>query len=182
MADSLQDQLRALGLAKERAKGGSKKAPRKHSQKNRGHSSRATPTPSSGEMPLGKAWAIRDREEKKSAEQKRARKREEDRKRREINKAIKEIIKGKRLNKDDAEVARNFMYRTRIRKVYVTKEQHRALGEGELGLVYLSGGYHILEKEYVEAVRKIAADHVVDLEDGADESEEEFPVPDDLVW
>lgn len=181
MADSLQDQLRALGLAKERAKGGSKKAPRKHS-KNRSQSSKAAATPSPGEMPLGKAWAMREREEKKTIEQKRARKQEEDRKRREINKAIKEIIKGKRLNRDDAEVARNFMYRSRIRKVYVTPEQHRALGEGELGLVYLSGGYHVLEKEHVEAVRKIAADHVVDLEDGADESEEEFPVPDDLVW
>jgi len=172
MADSLQDQLRALGLAKERAR----------KQKNRGQSRKPTLTPSSGEMSLGKAWAIRDQEEKKTVEQKRARKQEEDRKRREINKAIKEIIKGKRLNKDDAEVARNFMYRTRIRKVYVTADQHRALGEGELGLVYLSGGYHVLDKEHVEAVRKIAADHVVDLGDGADESEEEFPVPDDLVW
>ena len=181
MADSLQDQLRALGLAKKQAKGGSKKGPRKHS-KNRGQSSSATLTPSSAEMPLGKAWAIRDREEKKTVEQKRARKQEEDRKRREINKAIREIVKGKRLNKDDAEVARNFMYRSRIRKVYLTPEQHRALGAGELGLVYLSGGYHVLDKEHVDAVRKIAADHVVDLDDGADETEEEFPVPDDLVW
>ncbi len=73
------------------------------------------------------------------------------------------------------------MFRERIRKVYVTPEQHKALGEGRLGLVYLSGGYHVLDGDHVEAVRKIAADHVVDL--GGDEPEdEEFPVPDDLVW
>ncbi|MEE4219236.1 MAG: DUF2058 family protein [Xanthomonadales bacterium] len=190
MADSLQDQLRALGLAKERAKGGNKKAPRKHGKsRGQGHSATARPSgrnpaerDGSAEMPLGKAWAIREREEKKTIEQKRARKQEEDRKRREINKAIKEIIKGKRLNKDDAEVARNFMYRSRIRKVYVTAEQNRALAEGDLGLVYLSGGYHLLDKELTEAVRKIAADHVVELDSGSSEEEEDFPVPDDLVW
>ena len=119
--------------------------------------------------------------EKKTADQARARKIAEDRRRREINKAIREIVKPNRLNREDAEVARNFLYRERIRKVYVTPEQHQALGQGSLGLVYLSGGYHVLESEHVEAVRKIAADHVVDL--GGDEPEdEEFPVPDDLTW
>ncbi len=132
-------------------------------------------------MALGKAWALREREEKQGAERARARKREEDRKRREINKAIRAIVQPNRLNREDAEVARNFMFRERIRKVYVTPEQHKALGEGRLGLVYLSGGYHVLDGDHVEAVRKIAADHVVDL--GGDEPEdEEFPVPDDLVW
>lgn len=190
MADSLQDQLRALGLAKKQAKAGRKKVPRKPAARNqnRGQSSPATQTPpvvakdGGSEMNLGKAWAMRDREEKKTVEDARARKREEDRKRREINRAIREIVKGKRQNKDDAEVARNFMYRNRIRKVYVTAEQKRALAEGGLGLVYLSGGYHLLEKEHTEAVRKIAADHVVDLEIGSSPDEEEFPVPDDLNW
>ena len=36
-----------------------------------------------------------------------------------------------------------------------------ALGSGFA--VNLSGGYHLLAAEHVEAVRKIAADHVVDL-------------------
>lgn len=179
MADSLQDQLLALGLAKDR------KSARKHKpRKNRGQSRSATPTQvdkNRGEMSLDKAWALREKEEKRSAAQRRARKIEEDRKRREINKAIKAIVESHRLNRADAEVARNFLYRERIRKVYVTPDQNKALASGELGLVYLSGGYHLLPAERVEAVRKIAADHVVDL--GGDEPEdEEFPVPDDLVW
>ena len=176
MADSLQDQLRALGLAKDRGKKkkrnpGSRRQPRRKG---------AAPA-KDGELSLGKAWALREQQEKKTADQARARKIAEDRRRREINKAIRESVKPNRLNREDAEVARNFLYRERIRKVYVTPEQHQALGRGELGLVYLSGGYHVLESEHVEAVRKIAADHVVDL--GGDEPEdEEFPVPDDLTW
>jgi uncharacterized protein YaiL (DUF2058 family) len=176
MADSLQDQLLALGLAKDK--------PRKRSKKKTARKPGGRPPQArraSGELSLDKAWALREKEEKRSADQRRARKIEEDRKRREINKAIKAIVEPHRTNRADAEVARNFLYRERIRKVYVTPEQNKALAGGELGLVYLSGGYHLLAAEHVEAVRKIAADHVVDL--GGDEpEEEEFPVPDDLVW
>ena len=133
------------------------------------------------ELSLNEAWALRAREEKRSAAEARARKQEEDRKRREINKAIRAVVKPNRLNRDDADVARNFMFRGRIRKVYVTPEQHQSLGAGDLGLVYLSGGYHVLSPEHVEAVRKIDPGHVIDL--GGDEPEdEEFPVPDDLLW
>ena len=73
------------------------------------------------------------------------------------------------------------MYRERIRKIYVTAEQNQALSSGELGLAYLSGGYHVLDREILEQVRAIAADHVVDFE-AASEDEEDFPVPDDLQW
>lgn len=179
MADSLQDQLRALGLAKDR-KPGKKKANRKGAG-----ARKPGPKPANkagGEMSLGKAWALRERDEKQTAEQKRARKIEEDRKRREINKAIRKIVEPGRLNREDAEVARNFMFRGRIRKIYVTPEQNAALASGEMGLVYLSGGYHVLSAEHTAAVCEIADDHVVDLSGGDDTAEEEFPVPDDLSW
>lgn len=181
MGDSLQDQLKALGLAKDRPKPERrKKGPGK--KRGKARADRTKPAAEAdGELSLGKAWALREQQEKKTAEQARAKKIEEDRKRREINKAIRAIVEPNRLNREDADVARNFLFRERIRKVYVTPEQHKALGQGELGLVYLSGGYHVLAAEHVEAVRKIAADHVVDL--GGDEPEdEEHPVPDDLVW
>ena len=177
MADSLQDQLRALGLAKDRKPARKKKPPRKPAA-----GKKPAPAKDGGEMPLGKAWALRDKEEKNSKEKARARKMEEDRKRREINKAIRKIVEPNRLNREDAEVARNFMFRGRIRKVYVTPEQQTALGEGEMGLVYLSGGYHLMAAEHIEAIRKIADDHIVDLGGDSNEAEEEFPVPDDLNW
>lgn len=176
MSDSLQDQLRALGLAKKpqerkKSRRTGKPAPKKQSMTR----------PVGGEMSLGQAYALREKEEQKSADTVRRRKQAEDRKRRETNKKIRQIVNDKRLNVDGAEVARNFMYRERIRKIYVTAEQNQALSKGELGLAYLSGGYHLLDRESLEQVRTIAADHVVDFEDGS-EDEEEFPVPDDLNW
>lgn len=176
MSDSLQDQLRALGLAK---KSQQREKPRRKGKPPAGRPKAGQSA--TGEMPLGKAYALREKEEQQNADKARRRKQAEDRKRREINGKIREIVKDKRLNVDGAEVARNFMYRERIRKIYVTPEQNQALSAGELGLAYLSGGYHVLDRETLQQVRAIAADHVVDFDD-APEDEEEFPVPDDLRW
>ena len=176
MADSLQDQLRSLGLAKNKAK----KRPGKNTAKPR----RPSASPGGGkggEVSLDQAYALRRREEQKQADRARKKKQAEDRQRREINRAIKAIVGAHRKNSEKADIARNFMFRNRIRKVYVTREQQGALGEGALGIVYLSGGYHLLEAEHLEAVRIISAEHVVDLPDDA-EDEDDHPVPDDLVW
>lgn len=179
MAGSLQDQLKALGLAKDKpaktpdaAKkpaGPRKKPDSKHQQKPQ-------------EMSLEKAFALRKQDEKRKAEQAKKRKQEEDRQRKLLNTAIREIVKAHRLNRDDAEVARNFMFRGRIRKVHVTPDQLKALNAGELGIAYLSGGYHLLGAEHVDAIRQLSAAHVPDLNTGAEDDDEEFPVPDDLIW
>jgi uncharacterized protein YaiL (DUF2058 family) len=179
MAQSLQDQLRALGLAKQEQER-RERPQRKRQGKPAGKAGKPGPAGPGGEMPLEKAYAMRERAEQRAADQARKRKQAEDRRRREINQRIRDIVEAKRLNDPNAEVARNFMFRGRIRKLYVTPEQHRALGAGELGLVYLTGGYHVLDAEALEAVRAIDAEHVVDL--GGGDDEEDVPVPDDLVW
>lgn len=179
MGDSLQDQLRALGL------GGEPPDPRKDRKKAgkaaRKQPAQATPSHSAGEPSLDQAWALREQEEQRRAQQARSRKLEEDRRRREINERVRVIVAAQRLNRDDAELARNFLFRGRIRKLYVTPEQQRALNAGELGIVYLAGSYHLLAAEHLDVVRAISAEHVVEHQGGA-EDEEEFPVPDDLDW
>lgn len=192
MADSLQDQLRALGLAKtgKAERGSRKQGPGKSSGKEvkqGGKSGRQRPPTdrsalrADGELPLEQAWALRELEEQRQAQQARDRKRAEERRRREINDSIRAIVEAHRLNRDDAEIARNFMFRGRIRKLYVTPGQQQALCEGRLGIVYLAGGYHLLDAEQLDAVRRIDPGHVVDL-GAASGDEEQFPVPDDLLW
>ncbi len=61
MADSLQDQLKALGLAKE------KKPERKKPAKRKARAGKPRAQKDGGEMALGKAWALREREEKQGA-------------------------------------------------------------------------------------------------------------------
>lgn len=182
MAGSLQDQLRALGLAnkQQREHGARKDAGKggKASRQGPGHK----PGPrSDGELSLDQAYALREREEQRQAQQARDRKRAEERRRREINDSIRAIIDAHSLNRDEAEIARNFMFRGRIRKLYVTPDQQLGLNADEIGIVYLSGGYHLLPREQFDAVRAISADHVVEPQ-ASGAGEEEFPVPDDLVW
>lgn len=188
MGSSLQDQLRALGLAGKPAQ--QQTGQRARERKSRRESVEVARQQHPGDKPadhrsaelsLEQAWALREQEEQRKAQEARSRKLEEDRRRREINARVRAIVESGRLNRDDAEVTRNFLFRGRIRKLYVTREQQRALSADELGIVYLAGSYHLLAREHMDAVRAISAGHVVELQHGA-ESEEGFPVPDDLNW
>lgn len=183
MADSLQEQLRALGLARDKPEQERKKRPQESpggGQKRKGHRPRKAGG-AAGEPSLDRAWALREQQEKDEADAVRRRKLAEDRRRHEINQSIRQIVDAHRLNREDAELARNFLFRGRIRKIYVTPDQQVALTSGELGIVYLTGGYHLLAPEHLEAVRAIDSGHLVELDTGAPD-EEEFPVPDDLAW
>ena len=178
MADSLQDQLRALGLAQ--SKPAVKQGKRQQSPRQHQDAVRKGPQPP-GEMSLDQAYALRAREEERQAQRARRKKEEEDRRRRLVNKAIREIVATRRQNRADADISRNFMFNGRIRKIYVNAGQQRALSAGELGIVYLSGSYHLLDPDALEAVRQISSEHVVDLGLDASDEDPEHPVPDDVV-
>lgn len=180
MSDSLQDQLRALGLAKKQV--GKKKRSSSAQRPARSNRKRPARSRQSEELSLEKAYALKRRSEQDQADKARRKKQAEDRQRRLLNNQIRDIVKAKRLNRDDAEIARNFMFRGRIRKINVSPEQLKALNDGQLGLVYLSGGYHLLEPEQVEKVKKLSSDHVVDLNTEDENDDGEYPVPDDLEW
>lgn len=190
MGDSLQDQLRALGLAgkaqaerKGRKQGGQAGtlSARRPNPATDPATDPAPESPPAGELSLDQAYALRQQEEQRQAQQARERKLAEERHRREINRRMGEIIGAHRLNREDAEIARNFMFRGRIRKVYVTPAQQQALNEERLGIVYLGGGYHLLAPEHLAAARAIDSGLVVDT-GGPEADETEFPVPEDLVW
>lgn len=180
MGKSLQDQLRALGL--DAGRSGTEPEDGKSAARGRKHDRNKRKPGNPEELTLERAYALRARDEQQDAQRARERKREQERRRRETNRAIREIVSARRENRGDAEIARNFMYRGRIRKIYVTAEQQAALTAGDMGIVYLSGGYHIVPAESVRAVREIAPDHVIGLAEAGDVEDSEYPVPDDLVW
>jgi uncharacterized protein YaiL (DUF2058 family) len=188
MGNSLQDQLKALGLAKGKSPGNQQATrPASHPRKpvmikEPGKSTRADKPGKPGELSLEKAFALRQQDEKRRADQARQKKLEEDRQRKLLNNAIREIVRAHRLNRDDADIARNFMFRGRIRKIHVTPEQLKALNAGELGIAYLSGGYHLLAGQHADTIRQLSAAHVPDLSAGSEDDDEEFPIPEDLIW
>lgn len=172
MGDSLQDQLQALGLAKKKTAQPGKKRRRKP---------RGARTAGSDDIALEEAYRRRRQEEKHKAAEQRRQKQEQDRLRREVNAGIQAIVDRHAKNDASAELKRNFMYKGRIRSVLVTAEQLRALNAGQLGVVFLKGGYYLLDLDQVEQVRSLSPDHVPDL-GGANDDEGDHPVPEDLVW
>jgi len=203
MTKSLQDQLMELGLASTRPakkkpdptkqETGKKHKGKRHdraARKANKHTQSGRPAKSAGKhgstpdpenLTLEQAYRLRKQEEATLKQQEQQKKREEERKRREINRAIKAIVEPNRKNHADAEIARYFTYKGRIRKVNVTSEQREDLNQGKLGVVYLSGAYHLLAPDQVEKVRQLSQEHVPDLTvDTGDQTDD--GVPDDLMW
>lgn len=175
MSNSLKDQLLALGLAPKK----SKQEPKK---RHKAQARQVKPTRTDTEISLDKAYSMRNREERLQKEKAVELKREQERQRREINQKIKALIKEHAVRDPEAENKRNFLFKGRIRSVLATREQINEINAGSIGVVYLSGNYHLMPVDKVEEIRQFAADHIPDLSGAEHEDEENNPVPDDLIW
>jgi len=176
MSDSLKDQLLALGLApKKSAPAKKKKAniqPKKTQRRREGGDG----------ISLDQAYRIRSKEERREKEKAIAEKRELERQRRELNRKIREIINECAVRDEKAEIKRSFVYKGKIRSVLTTAEQLKQINAETLGIVYLSGNYHLMPVDQIEEIRQFAPDHIPDLSGADNEDEKDHPVPDDLVW
>ncbi|WP_133480235.1 DUF2058 domain-containing protein [Cognatilysobacter segetis] len=140
------------------------------------------------EIDLGKAYALRAQKEKDERIAAEAARQEEARQRREARARLGDFLKDKALNDKDADIARHFPYGGKIKRIYVTAEQLRALNAGELGVVQLDGRYVLVAKDVLDAAEAIFQQAVAlrvdpDAPAGDDPySDPQYQVPDDLVW
>lgn len=140
------------------------------------------------EMDLAKAYAIRAQREKEERIEAERLKQEEARVRREAKAKLEVLLKDASLNKDDAEIARHFPYGGKIKRIYVTPEQLKALNAGELGVVQVAGRYMLVTAEMLaqaEAIFAAAVALKVDPNATAEDdpyADPQYQVPDDLVW
>jgi uncharacterized protein YaiL (DUF2058 family) len=199
MSDSLRDQLLGLGF-KPAPKPERKPAPKPGAHGDqRKPQSQAKPRPHPQGKPapqrrtredidLAKAYALRAQREKDERIEAERRKQEEARQRREAKAKLAEVLQGHALNAADAEIARHFSYGGKIKRIYVTEPQLRALNAGELGVVQLDGRYLLVaatllaqaEAIFPPAVAlKVDPSAPVEADPYADPH---YQVPDDLVW
>lgn len=157
--------------------------------KGRPHGGAKTAKPMSREdIDLAKAYAIRAQREKDERIAAEKAKQEEARIKREARAKLAEFIKDKSLNVADAEIARHFPYGGKIKRIYVTPDQLKALNAGELGVVQMEGRYVLVTAEVLKEAEAIFAQAVALKVDpnaptGEDPySDPMFQVPDDLVW
>ncbi|KFN44650.1 DUF2058 domain-containing protein [Arenimonas oryziterrae] len=156
-------------------------------QRRQAHAAGA-PKRSQEEIDLGKAYAIRAQKEKDERIEAERVKQEEARVRREAKAKLAELLKDKALNVKDAEIARHFEYGGKIKRVYVTPEQLKALNAGELGVVQDGGRYLVVPIALLIEAEAVFAPCValkVDPNAPATDdpySDPAYQVPDDLVW
>lgn len=140
------------------------------------------------DIDLAKAYAIRAQREKDERIAAEAAKQEEARRRREARAQLAELVRDKGLNAPDADIARHFPYGGKIKRVYVTADQLRALNAGELGVVQVEGRYVLVTAEVLAEAERVFAPAValkVDPDAPVDEdpyADPKYQVPDDLVW
>ncbi|MFC3549618.1 DUF2058 domain-containing protein [Lysobacter cavernae] len=140
------------------------------------------------DIDLAKAYAIRAQREKDERIAAEAAKQEEARLRREARAKLAELVKDKVLNAADAEIARHFPYGGKIKRIYVTQAQLKALNAGELGVLQMDGRYLLVSAELLAQAEAVFAPSValkIDPDapaEGDPYADPKYQVPDDLVW
>lgn len=153
------------------------------------HRHGAKPAPRTREeIDLAKAYALRAQREKDERIAAEAARQEEARKRREARAKLSELVKDKALNAADADIARHFPYGGKIKRIYVTADQLKALNAGALGVVQSDGRYLLVSAELIAQAAEIFPAAValkVDPDAPAEDdpyADPQYQVPDDLVW
>jgi len=194
MSTTLRDQLLGLGFKPPAPAPKANQPARARNPKQRppetGKPKAAKPRPaqSQEEIDLAKAYAIRAQREKQERIEAERQKQEAARQRREALTRLTAFLDGKALNITDADIARHFEYGGKIKRIYVTAEQLKALNAGELGVVQLTGRYLLVSAETLTEAETIFAPAIA-LKVDPDAAPEDDPyadpkyqVPDDLVW
>lgn len=139
-------------------------------------------------MDLAKAYAIRAQKEKDERIEAERVRQEDAQRRREGKAKLAELLKTATLNDPGAEIARHFEYGGKIRRVYVTADQLRALNIGDLAVVQQGGRYHVVSPAHAHeanallpGVLALRVDPNAPPEDDI-YADPRYQVPDDLVW
>jgi uncharacterized protein len=184
MSISLRDQLLQAGLGK-------KAAPEKKTTPPLAAKKIAPPLDDG--LSLAQAYAARERKEREAVEAQKKEAEAKARLKRENKQKVVALLNGKSLNVADAEIPRYFQYGKKIRRLFVTAEQHAAIAAGKIGIAHLDGRFMAVEIEVIDAISTIAKEYValspqilssVDApaDGSADYDDPRFKVPDDLVW
>lgn len=180
MANSLQQQLMKSGLA-------NKKQANRAKQERRADANRAKRKGEVLETPTDRARRLlgeQAEKDRKLAAQQQAKLHEK-----EIAAQIKQLITNGRLERDQGDQAYQFVLNSKIKKLYVTAQQHRQLVNGQIALV--AAGNEIFELVPTVVAEKIRQrdDSIVLVlnerqseQDADDDPYADYPIPDDLMW
>lgn len=184
MSDSLREQLLKSGLANESdVKRAKAEKHRQQKQQNKRKKGERAPQTSEAARKAKQAAQV-----KREYDQVLNRERELERKKKADEHAGREMLLKHEIphNTGKDEIAFNFPQDNRIRKINVSREQHKKLARGELAIGRTRGHFRLLPREAAERVQALAPFLIVYLPEAGpgddDPAYEEHPIPDDLMW
>ena len=194
MANSLQDALRGAGLVRpedkkrERRKRRGSRMP--ETRRNTGgaepRNEASAPTETAPALSPVQARVLRARSQAIARDPWLTGARQEQALRERKEQALLEKARNSRLDDPGATRPFHFTRGRRIKRVFVTEDQHRALLAGEILVVGLPGEHLLLPRAVAEEIASQRPDtfvHRVKTDEGADDGEDtSHTVPDDLVW
>ncbi len=186
---SLQDQLLKAGLVDEKKAKQAKKDQRKQKKvaKKNNQSLESDAAKAAKQAAADKAENSRQLNKQKEAEaEKKA-----------IAAQIKQLIQMNKLNRHRADIAYNFQFDGKFKKIYVMTDQQNLLSRGKLAIVHLQDtteeSFEVVPTPIAEKIAERDAANVIlihenNAEQSANETSEEedwyadYEIPDDLMW
>ncbi|MGD8350745.1 MAG: DUF2058 domain-containing protein [Gammaproteobacteria bacterium] len=181
---SLQEQLLKAGLVDE------KKLARAEQEKNRQDTQARKKRGKKGKPPQ----ASRPRPQDKKAERDRElnRQRQQVARQKELAAQATQLIVDNRLERAQGEQPYSFVYKRKVKKIYVTEAQKKQLAEGQLAIathVATDGRrFELVPKSIADKILERDESFMVPMDSAADSSRAEsdpyadYEVPDDLIW
>jgi uncharacterized protein YaiL (DUF2058 family) len=195
MSNSLKDQLMGLGFknsptkpVETKPKANHKKPDYKKPDYKKSVTPSKVPVNNTSEFDLAKAFALRQKDEQRLRDQAETEKQEQARLRRVVKEQVGLLLKDHVLNSPEADIARHFPYSGKIKRVYVTAQQLRAINAGELSVVQHLGKFCIVNTALALQVQALIPALLALHCDGTEQAvgdeyaDPQFTVPDDLIW
>lgn len=181
---SLQEQLLKAGLVDEKKLARAEQQKNQQSRQARKQRGKKNRPANPGRQQAQNSKVERDRELN--------RKRQQEARQKELAAQAKQLIVDNRLDRSGGEQPYSFVYKRKVKKIYVTEEQKSQLAEGRLAITtYVAVDGRRFELVPGAVVEKIAArdpSSLVALDTPAESKPDEddpyagYEVPDDLVW
>jgi len=181
---SLQEQLLKAGLVDEKKLARTSQQKKKQANQERKQRGKKKRQSNANRQPVRNSKAERDRELN--------RQRQEQLRQKELAAQVKQLIVDNKLERSQGEQPYGFVYKRKVKKIYVTEAQKDQLVEGQLAIAtYVANDGRKFELVPGAIAQKIAArdessvipiDAVEDSSRDENDPYAEYQVPDDLIW
>lgn len=121
------------------------------------------------------------------------RKKEEQARQKSISIEINQLITSNCLTRDEScEITYNFEHQSKVKHIYVNKEQKQKIIDGKIGIARIEGRYELVPLGIAEKIQQRNAKRIVLFTEDKAKTEEEknkgdnaysdYEIPDDLIW